>query len=146
MAFFPKFSFRCSFYFVPEFRFTQICAAFQLEMGQQARLHLRFFVFRPNSIILASEMKFFPKIFILVLILFCARIQIRTNVCSFSIGCGSKMMSAEEVHRFSAKFHVSAPKKAFFKKILFRCSFYLVLEFRFAQIYVAFRLEMGQRG
>ena len=123
--FFPKFSCRCSFYFVPEFILTQMCAVFRLEMGQQPRLHWRFFVFRPNSIILASEMKFFLKIFILVFILFCARIQIHTNVCSFSIGCGSKMMNPEEVHRFSAKFHVSAPEMAFFQKFSFRCSFIL---------------------
>ena len=59
---FSKFLFRCSFYFVLELKFTQICAAFQLEIGQQARLRKSFIVFQPNSIVSASEMTFFQRL------------------------------------------------------------------------------------
>ena len=44
MAFFWKFSFECSF-FSPKFRFMQIYAAFQLEIGQQVGLHRRYIIF-----------------------------------------------------------------------------------------------------
>ena len=71
-------------------------------------------------------MKFFSKIFVLVLFLFCSRIQIRTNLCSFSIRNGSTMMTPDEVHRFSPKFHVSAPKMALGQKFSFRWLFYFV--------------------
>ena len=87
--FYWKFSFQCSFYFASKFRFAQICAAFRLEMGQWAWLYRRFFVYRPNSIVSVYKMAFFSKIFISVLILFCAEKQIRTNLCSCSTGNGS---------------------------------------------------------
>ena len=146
-------------------------------------------------------MKCFLKTFILVLILFCARIQIRTNVYSFLIGNGSTMMTLEKVHRFfsqipcfglwndiffpnfcfgarfilcqnsdSHKFlHLfdwrwvneqdfvggssffcqipsfRPPKWNFFRKFSFWCSFYFTPKFKFAQIYAAFQLVMGQR-
>ena len=40
---------------------------------------------------------------------------------------------------------VSACEMVFFKKILFRCSFFFAPNFRFAQIGATFRLEMGQQ-
>ena len=49
------------FLFAPEFRFTQIFEAFEVEMGQQPRLQRRFIVFSPNSVVSAFEIAFFPK-------------------------------------------------------------------------------------
>ena len=74
MTFFQKLSILCSFYFASKFWFTQIYVAFWLEIGQGARLYKRFIIFRPNSIVLASEITIFWKIIILALILFYARI------------------------------------------------------------------------
>ena len=62
MAFFQKNLFWCSFYFALEFKFKQICAAFQLEMGQRTRLRKRFIIFQVNSMVSASEITFFQKL------------------------------------------------------------------------------------
>ena len=56
--FFLKFFFRCAFFSL-KFKFMQIYASFWLEVGQRARLHMRFIIFQPNSIVSASEMAFF---------------------------------------------------------------------------------------
>ena len=59
MVFFKNFCFGARFFFAPKFRFAKIGAAFRLEMGQWARLHMLFIVFRPNSIVSASAKVFF---------------------------------------------------------------------------------------
>ena len=59
--FFENYHFSALFFFPPEFRFTQICEAFEVEMGQQPRLQRRFIVFSPNSVVSAFEIAFFPK-------------------------------------------------------------------------------------
>ena len=45
-------------FFAPKFRSAQICATFQLEMGQQIGLYTRFIIFWTNAIVSASEMAF----------------------------------------------------------------------------------------
>ena len=100
ITFFQKLSIRCSFYFEPEFRFTQIYAAFWLEIGKRARFCKRLIVFQPNSIVFGLWNSIFSKIFVLVLVLLCVGILIRLNLCSFSIGNRSIRMTPEEVPYF----------------------------------------------
>ena len=58
----------------------------------------------------------FSNILVLVLILFCTRIQIRTNLYSFSIGNGARSITSQ-VHRFSAKFYHFGLQNGIFSKI-----------------------------
>ena len=89
MAFFKNFSFGARFFFVPEFSFAYIGATFRLEMGQQIGLRKRFIVFLPNSIILASEMAFFSKFFVLVVIFFFVlEFSLRQIIATFRLEIG----------------------------------------------------------
>ena len=113
--FFRKFSFGCSFFFVPKFRFSQIYATFQLETGQRVGLHRWFIIFQPNSIVSASEMVFFfLKIFVSVLVLF----------VQFLIGNGSASKTPWKVYYFLPKFHRFGLRNVFFWKFLFRCFYF----------------------
>ena len=124
--FFRKFLFWCSFYFTMEFKFAQIHAAFQLELGQRWWLLRRFIIFSVKFHVSASEMAFYSKIFLSVFILFCVEIHIDTNLYCFSIGDGSITKTSLEVLRFSAKFHhVGLQNKNFSENFHFGIHFIL---------------------
>ena len=78
----------------------------------------------------------FLKIFVFVLVFFyCAGIQIRVNLCSFSIGNGSMGKTPQDVHRLSAKSHRVSLENGIFLKIFISVLFFLfALELRFMQI------------
>ena len=115
-------------------------------MGQRARLHRMFIVFRPNSIVSATEMAFFFfENFHFSDFFSCIGIQVRANLWSFSIGNGSTAKCPSEVLYLSAKFHRFGSEMAFFLKIFISVSFFFASEFRFTQICEAFQLEKGQR-
>ena len=142
--FFQKFLFRYSFLFALEFIFAQICATFQLKMGQWARLHKSFIFFRPNSINFAYKMAFFWK-FLFRCWVFLALVFKFTQICAaVRLKIGQRVRLRQRFILFQPNSIVSASKMAFFQKFLFWCSFYFAPKFRFANICAAFRLEMGQ--
>ena len=94
-------------------------------MGQRARLHRMFIVFRPNSIVSATEMAFFFfENFHFSDFFSCIGIQVRANLWSFSIGNGSTAKCPSEVLYLSAKFHRFGSEMAFFLKIFISVSFF----------------------
>ena len=69
----------------------------------------------------------FSKIFVLLLVLFCARIQIRTNLCSFLIENRLMSKTLPEVLRFLAKFHYFGLRnEIFFENFCFGALFILL--------------------
>ena len=132
MAFFWKFLFRCSFYFALEFKFTQICAAFQLEIGQQARLRKSFIVFQPNSIVSASEMTFFQKLLIRCSFYFAPEFRFTQIYAAFWLEIGKRARFCKRLIIFQPNSIVSDSEIAFFQKFLFWCFFYFALEYLFA--------------
>ena len=91
-------------------------------------------------------MAFSSKILVSVLVLFSAEIQICTNLCSFSIENGLTSKTSKEIQCFFVRFHRFGLRNGIFSKIFIRCLFYFAPKFIFAQICVAFLLEMSQRA
>ena len=76
---------------------------------------------------------------------FCARIQIRSNLCCFSIEIGSTSKAPKDAHCFSAKFNCFALRHGIFFKIFVSVFvLFLVPEFSLRKISATFRLEIGQ--
>ena len=115
-------------------------------MGQRARLHRMFIVFRPNSIVSATEMAFFfLKIFILVIFFPASEFRF-VQICeAFQLEMGQRPSVHQRFFIFQPNSIVSGRKWHFFWKFLFQCLFFLASEFRFTQICEAFQLEKGQR-
>ena len=86
---------------------------------------------------------FFENFHFGALVFFCNRIQIRVNLCCFSIGNGSTSKTSQEVHRFWPNSIISASEMAF-----------LIENFHFGASYVLHRnldsrkfvQKMGQRA
>ena len=120
MAFFWKFSFLCSFFFLrwnlDSCKFVKLLNCKWVN-GHDCIGDSSFFSQIPSF--LPPKWHFFLKIFVLVLnfLFFCVKIQIRTNWCNFSIGNGSTDRTLYEVHRFSAKFHCFGLQNGIFLKI-----------------------------
>ena len=117
MASFRKFLFCCSFCFALELKFTQICAAFQLEMGQRARLRKRFIIFQPNSIVSASEMTFFQKLLIRCSISFVPKSRFSQIYATFWLEIGKRARFHKRLIILRPNSLVSAFKITFFLEI-----------------------------
>ena len=132
MAFFRKFLSCCSFCFALEFKFKQICAAFQLEMGQRTRLRKRFIIFQVNSMVSASEITFFQKLSIRCSFYFEPEFRFTKIYAAFWLEIGKRARFCKRLIIFQPNSIVSDSEIAFFQKFLFWCFFYFALEYLFA--------------
>ena len=123
MAFFRKFLFCCSFGFALEFKFKQICADFQLEMGQRTRLRKRFIIFQQNSMVLASEITFFQKLSIRCSFYFEPEFRFTQIYATFWLEIDKWARFCKRLIIFRPNSIVSAFEITFFCKLTFRCFF-----------------------
>ena len=110
-------------------------------MGQQMGLRKRFIVFQPNSIVSASDMSFFFKIFVPVVVLLLAQeFQLRQISGTFWLEMGQHIRLRKRFIAFQPNSIVSASDMAFFSKFLFRWSFFFLRQYsvsgKLVQIFV----------
>ena len=116
-------------------------------MGQRARLHRMFIIFRPNSIVLASEMAFFWNF-----LFWCSFFFLHWNSYSrkfvqlFDWKWVNEQDSASGSLFFGQNLLFRPPKWHFFENFCFDACFIFAPKFRFTQICATFRLEMCQRA
>ena len=114
-------AFFLNFYFDARFK----CVAFRLEMGQRAGLHKRFIISHQIPSFCAPKWHFFKDFRFGASFFICARIQIRTNLCSFSIEMGQRAGLQKRFIIFRPNSIVWPPKWHIFENFRFDARFIL---------------------
>ena len=140
---FLKLSFRCSFCLCAKIQFRLNWCNFSIGNGSTDRTPYLFIVFRPNSIISASEMVFFFKIFDSVVVFFFApEFSFRQISANFRFEIGQWEGLPWRIIVFQPNSIVSISEMAFFK-ISFRSSFFLCAKIQFRLSWCNFSIGNG---